>query len=347
MKLPKVNDLGFFEIRLESIGGMGANSAGKMLADIGVLYQGYNGAAFSSYGSEKKGSPVKAFVRLCDSGTQVKVNSIIEEPHVLAVFHMNLLKNPMTLMGVKDDAVVIFNTSMTPEEARDFACLHGGTVVCIDAIKIASEEKLPATNTVMMGAMVKHLDFLDKTFFEKKIEEQFRSKPDVIESNVRAFRRGYDECSSKVFAADSKYPYIPFKKPNPVYGKKNQPVGGYISAAGNSVVKDLTVTRVGNIPVYHNENCIDCAMCEIVCPDMCIVFDRHRGGDLQIGEKRKAIKDGQMYMKGIDYKHCKGCRKCIIVCPTTKKEDKSLHALTDEIEANYTVADITCSRYDK
>ena len=66
MKLPKVNDLGFFEIRLESIGGMGANSAGKMLADVGVLSQGYNGAAFSSYGSEKKGSPVKSFVRFAD-----------------------------------------------------------------------------------------------------------------------------------------------------------------------------------------------------------------------------------------------------------------------------------------
>ena len=41
MKLPKVNDLGFFEIRLESIGGMGANSAGKMLAEVGVLTQGF------------------------------------------------------------------------------------------------------------------------------------------------------------------------------------------------------------------------------------------------------------------------------------------------------------------
>lgn len=36
VQLPKVNELGFFEIRLESIGGLGANLAGKMLAEAGV-----------------------------------------------------------------------------------------------------------------------------------------------------------------------------------------------------------------------------------------------------------------------------------------------------------------------
>lgn len=332
MKLPKVNNLGFFEIRLESIGGMGANSAGKMLADIGVLSQGYNGAAFSSYGSEKKGSPVKAFVRFCDEKTKVRVNSIVEEPHVLAVFHMYLLKNPMTLMGVKEDAIVIFNTSMTPDEARDFSKLHGGKVVCIDAIKIANEENLPATNTIMMGAMVKYMPFLDKNLFENRIREQFKSKPEVVESNVRAFRRGYDECSVKDFAPKKEYPYIPFKKPEPAYGKKNQHMGGFIDAAGNSTLKDNTVTRIGRIPVFHQQNCINCANCEIVCPDMCIVFERNK-------------EDGKMYMKGIDYKYCKGCRKCVIACPTRRKEDKSQHALTDEVESNYNIAEIKYSRY--
>ncbi len=337
MKLPKVNNLGFFEIRLESIGGMGANSAGKMLADIGVLSQGYNGAAFSSYGSEKKGSPVKAFVRLSDAKVLVRVNSIIEEPHVLAVFHMNLLKNPMTLMGVREDAVVVFNTSMNPDEAREFSKLHGGTVVCIDAIKIAAEEKLPATNTVMMGALVKFMPFLDMTLFEKKIRDQFANKPDVVDSNIRAFRRGYEECEVKEFKAEKKYPYIPFKKPEPVYGKKNQPIGGYISAAGSSTLKDNTVTRTGRIPVYNSDNCIHCAQCEIVCPDLCIVFDRNK-------------EDGKMYMKGIDYQYCKGCRKCVKACPKSNSEkepDKSKHALIDDIEANYNVSDITCSRYGK
>lgn len=336
MKLPKVNSLGYFEIRLESIGGLGANSAGKMLADVGILSQDYNGATFSSYGSEKKGSPVKSFVRFCDSKQPVWVNSIVEEPHVVAVFHMNLLSNPMTLMGVKEDATVIFNTGMNPDEARDFAKLHGGKVVCIDAIRIANELKLPqqGSNTIIAGAMVKQLPFIDKKKFEEKIRSQFKSKPHVIEANITAFNRGYDECVVKDFKADKKYPYVPFKKPEPVYGKNNQVVGGIITACGNSTQKDLSVTRTGRIPVYHSSNCIHCANCELVCPDMCIVFERNK-------------EDGKMYMKGVDYKHCKGCLKCVMACPTTKKEDKAAHALTKETEANYKVADITYSRYNK
>ena len=52
--LPIKNDHGFFEIRLESIGGLGANLAGKMLAEAGVLGLGLNGMNFSSYGSKRR-----------------------------------------------------------------------------------------------------------------------------------------------------------------------------------------------------------------------------------------------------------------------------------------------------
>ena len=54
----------FLEIRFESIGGLGAHAAGQVLASAAVLGMGLNGAHFSSYGSEKKGSLVRSFVRL-------------------------------------------------------------------------------------------------------------------------------------------------------------------------------------------------------------------------------------------------------------------------------------------
>ena len=64
--LPVKNDYGYYEIRLESIGGLGANLCGKMLGELGAVYLGLNSASFSSYGSEKRGSPVKAFIRWCE-----------------------------------------------------------------------------------------------------------------------------------------------------------------------------------------------------------------------------------------------------------------------------------------
>ena len=60
--LPGAGEDGFFGIRFESVGGLGAHLAGQILAEAGVLRQGLNGAHFSSYGSEKKGTPVKSFV---------------------------------------------------------------------------------------------------------------------------------------------------------------------------------------------------------------------------------------------------------------------------------------------
>ena len=85
--LPVKNDYGYYEIRLESIGGLGANLCGKMLGELGAVYLGLNSASFSSYGSEKRGSPVKAFIRWCEQDMDLRVNSPIESPHILGLFH--------------------------------------------------------------------------------------------------------------------------------------------------------------------------------------------------------------------------------------------------------------------
>ena len=53
----------YYEIRLESIGGLGANLCGKMLGEVGLKYLDVNSISFSSYGSEKTGTPVKGFIR--------------------------------------------------------------------------------------------------------------------------------------------------------------------------------------------------------------------------------------------------------------------------------------------
>ena len=48
----KIKNGGYYEIRLESIGGLGANLCGKMLGELGVKYLDLNSVSFSSYGSE-------------------------------------------------------------------------------------------------------------------------------------------------------------------------------------------------------------------------------------------------------------------------------------------------------
>ena len=75
VRLPVVNQSGYYEIRLESIGGLGANLCGKMMGELGTKYMGLNSASFSSYGSEKTGTPVKAFIRYCEVSKDIRVHS--------------------------------------------------------------------------------------------------------------------------------------------------------------------------------------------------------------------------------------------------------------------------------
>lgn len=116
--LPITNENGYFEIRLESIGGLGANLCGKMLGELGALFLDLNASSFSSYGSEKRGSPVKAFIRWCGGDKPVRINSPVVSPHILAIFHEGLLSTYPVLDGVTQDTRIILATSLSEKEAK-------------------------------------------------------------------------------------------------------------------------------------------------------------------------------------------------------------------------------------
>ena len=100
---------GLFEIRFESIGGLGANSARKILATAAVLDMNLNGSHFSSYGSEKKGSVVRSYVRLGAVDKPIRTSAPIDSPDVIVVFHDALVKQDITIAGMKDNGIVIYN----------------------------------------------------------------------------------------------------------------------------------------------------------------------------------------------------------------------------------------------
>src|SRR6056300_1217465 len=103
------NGAGLFEIRFESIGGLGAHVAGKIVASAAVLRMNLNGSHFSSYGSEKKGSVVRSFVRLTPSDKPIRSSAPIEIPDAIVVFHTGLLAHPATLSGIKAHGIVIYS----------------------------------------------------------------------------------------------------------------------------------------------------------------------------------------------------------------------------------------------
>ncbi|WP_026672671.1 2-oxoacid:acceptor oxidoreductase family protein [Alkalihalobacterium bogoriense] len=303
--LPKVNELGFFEIRLESIGGLGANLAGKMLSEDGVVGNGLNGVGFSSYGSEKKGSPVKAHIRFCDPHINIRDNTPIERPHVVGIFHDALFKTLHCTSGIYPDSTVLVNTQKSPDILKNIMSIESGTIAVIDATGIALEEGTKV-NTAMLGSLYRILDFLDADSMRNTIRRTFEHKyPHLVEPNIRTFDRGFHEVQFKTFAPQEAVQPIPFTREEPKLGYQTQPIGGTVINPGNSILKDLSISRAGMLPHFHDDKCINCAACDTVCPDFCFVWE----------EKEDKRGRPQMFLKGIDYQYCKGCLKCVHACP--------------------------------
>jgi pyruvate ferredoxin oxidoreductase gamma subunit len=295
----------FFEIRFESIGGFGAHAAGQILASAAVLRMDLNGAHFSSYGSEKKGSIVRSFVRLGASEKPIRTSSPIESPDVVVVFHDALLANPATLAGFRTSGTLIYN-SPKPEVPDAFEVLPKDVkVVRIDALKIALEEK-SRPNAVLLGTLCAVCPFLDPEVVLGALSDEFASKhPEAVASNERAYRRGGSEfvpVENPGTATDD----LPIMRSGPVWGYETAPLGGILPTPGNSISNDLTASRTGWIPVLHRDKCIDCGLCDIVCPDMCLVWSSEGPDDEPTSVK----------LEGIDYRYCKGCLRCIETCST-------------------------------
>ncbi len=305
IRLPRVNENGCYEMRLESIGGLGANLCGKLLGELGAAYLGVNAAAFSSYGSEKRGSPVKSYVRWSAPERDILHNSPVEHPHMLVLFHRALSRTLPVTAGVGEDCVLVVNTDAAPQAIREELRLYGGTVCCVDALGLALQSK-SRVNMVMLGAIAKASGFIPLEAVKALVADTLGKKyPAMLENNLKGIEQGYDGVQSQHFPPDGRYEPIPYRELRSRWGYENAPLGGANPHFGSTVSNDLSPSREGFIPLFLPEKCIHCGLCDTTCPDMVFQF-------LQ-GEYRGRP---TMMNRGLDYHHCKGCLRCVNVCPT-------------------------------
>ncbi len=296
----------FYEIRFESIGGLGAHAAGQILATSAVVNMGLNGAHFSSYGSEKKGSVVRSFVRLAAADREIRNSAPIETPDVIVVFHSTLLDSPLTIAGMRANGILIY-TAPEGEVPAGLSRLPATTkVIRIDAQRIAMDEK-SRPNAVLIGTLAAIIPFLDQEVLKKTLADTFAGwHPEAVAANERAFNRGAKEFEVLENVGKGKGD-LPVPSSNPVLGYKTQPPGGILPTPGNTASKNLSMSRTGWLPLFHADKCIHCGMCEMVCPDMCLVWSElaSPNGDEPL-----------VQMQGVDYHYCKGCMRCVETCST-------------------------------
>jgi len=306
--LPVTNQEGFFEIRFESIGGLGANVAGKILAEAGVLHSGLNASNFASYGSEKKGTPVKSFIRFAAGDKEIRNATPVERPHVLGIFHEALVHSDRSVLsGMYPHSVVVVNSRKDPETLRDMLGLKVRRFGTVRALDIANETG-SRTNMAMLGAVTRACEFLAPEGVVEAIKDALGGRyPQLLQANLEAFWRGYHEVQwaelpEAALAGAEEQAYV---RPQPLFGYETAAIGGTLIAPGTTWNKDMSASRQGQLPQFLREKCIDCAQCDLVCPDYCFVWE--------MGTDKKGRP--AMVLLGIDYQYCKGCLKCVEACP--------------------------------
>lgn len=293
----------YYEIRLESIGGLGANLCGKMLGELGVKYLDVNSVSFSSYGSEKTGTPVKGYIRYSKKDKEIRVHSPIVKPDLLVVFHQALLKDASVWKGCTSETAVIIG--LEPGTREDTVLkgkskiVQAGSVYGLEAQRIAMETH-SRINVVMLGATLKIMGIDDLHAGEQICRDTLGKKyPDALSANLEGIKRGYEEVRKLEFVSS-----VQEHEEQPRWGYANAPIGGINPNFGNTVLSDLSPSRQGYVPLFIPERCINCGLCHSTCPDMVFQFEKgeYKGREMMVN-------------RGLDYTHCKGCLRCVDVCP--------------------------------
>ncbi len=305
----------YYEVRLESIGGLGANLCGKMLGELGVKYLDVNSTNFSSYGSEKTGTPVKGFIRFCDTKKEIREHSPVENPDLLVVFHQALLKDAAVLKGCDENTAII----LALEPGQEFAeSVTGSQIYGLEAQRIAMETG-SRINVVMLGATLKIMGMADTSVGQMICKDTLGKKyPDALKANLEGLRRGYDEVRAISACKNAAPVSKEVSQEQPEWGYKTAPIGGINPRIGSTVIADLSPSRQGYIPLFIKEKCINCGLCHSACPDMVFQFKKgeYNGKEMMVNQ-------------GLDYYHCKGCLRCVDVCP--------VNALVRTVEAEHPV----------
>lgn len=187
-----------YEIRWHGRGGQGAKTAATLVAEV-ALAEGKYSQGFPEYGPERMGAPVRGFTRI--SERPVRIHSAIYYPDAVVILDDTLLDTVDCAENLSEDGVVVVNTTKPLEEIKAKLSNTGSGVFLLNASQIAIDEigrDIP--NTPMIGALVKASGVITLEVVlkdtEKKLGKKFGEK--IVQGNLRAVRRGYDEVKQEV-----------------------------------------------------------------------------------------------------------------------------------------------------
>ena len=186
--MPKIT-----EIRWHARGGQGAMLAARTLARI-AIEQGKYAQGMPEFGQERMGAPIRAYNRISEG--KFSLYCAVVNPGVVIVLDPSLMDSVNVTEGLNKDGIIIVNTNQSPDEIRAKLKLKDGKVYTLDAtgISVATLGR-PMPNTPILGAIVKITNLVTLEGLLADIKHTFGEKfsPKVVEGNINAIKRGYDE----------------------------------------------------------------------------------------------------------------------------------------------------------
>jgi 2-oxoacid:acceptor oxidoreductase gamma subunit (pyruvate/2-ketoisovalerate family) len=174
-------------IRFHGRGGQGAVVASKILANA-YFRQGFYVQAFPSFGMERKGAAVAAFVRL--DSIPIVERGDIRNPSAVIVLDYSLLRRVDVVHGARPGALILLNC----RENENRNPIDGSfRVAGVDADRIALKYGLgsktaPIINTVIIGAYARLAGDLTLANLLTAIESGVPMNP---EQNMAAAEEAY------------------------------------------------------------------------------------------------------------------------------------------------------------
>ncbi len=188
------------EIRWHGRGGQGAKTAALLLADV-AFKTGRNVQGFPENGPERMGAPITAYNRISED--VIRVHSNIYTPDFVVVVDETLLDSVDVTAGLKTEGAIIINTPKKREDVVDKLRGYKGRVYTVDARKISVEtlgKNFP--NSPMLAATVAVSRVMEREKFIQEMrasyEHKFAKKPEVIEGNMKALERAFDEVEQDI-----------------------------------------------------------------------------------------------------------------------------------------------------
>ena len=100
------------EVRFHGRGGQGAVTSAEIIAQAAIK-QGMSAQAFPSFGPERRGAPVQAFLRLSDR--PIRLRSKVYKPDSVLILDPTLVESANPTAGLKEGGYIVINSNKSVE----------------------------------------------------------------------------------------------------------------------------------------------------------------------------------------------------------------------------------------